>query len=192
MLEVLKTFLTSIPLTISIYIFGIIIFNKGKMTITFKDVILLFIACILQTVDVMFLKGTEKTIILMLIFALLLKLTFNTGYIKSIFSSILYSLLTIIPELVVLGFVTQVLNIPKEKCYSTFAGSILGNLSVSIIMVGLIYLLRKPLRKLFSYRLTRNKKIVVLSLLTLLTIAVFFYSLIKDYRFSNNYLHTYC
>ena len=102
MLEVLKTFLTSIPLTISIYIFGIIIFNKGKITITFKDVILLFIACILQTVDVMFLKGTEKTIILMLIFALLLKLTFNTGYIKSIFSSILYSLLTIIPELVVL------------------------------------------------------------------------------------------
>ena len=186
MLEVLKIFLTSIPLTISIYIFGIIIFNKGKITITFKDVILLFIACILQTVDVMFLKGTEKTIILMLIFALLLKLTFNTGYIKSIFSSILYSLLTIIPELVVLGFVTQVLNITKEKCYSTFAGSILGNLSVSIIMIGLIYFLRKPLRKLFSYRLTRNKKIVVLSLLTLVTIAVFFYSLIKDYRFSNN------
>lgn len=186
MLEVLKIFLTSIPLTISIYIFGIIIFNKGKIKITFKDVILLFIACILQTADVMFLKGTEKTIILMLIFALLLKLTFNTGYIKSIFSGIVYMIILILPDLLTLILITQVVKIDKDYCYSTFAGSILGNLSVSIIMIGLIYLLRKPLRKLFSYRLTRNKKIVVLSLLTLLTIAVFFYSLIKDYRFSNN------
>ena len=186
MLELLKTFLTSIPLTISIYIFGIIIFNKGKIKVTIKDIILIFIACILQTLDVILLKGTAKTIVLMLIFAGLLKLSFNTGYLKSIFSSIIYMMLLIIPDLLVLGVITQILKISKEYCYSTFAGSVLGNVSVSILMIGLIYILRKPLRKIFSYRLSRNKEIVATSLLTLITIAVFFYILIKDYKISNN------
>lgn len=186
MLEVLKTFLTSIILNVSVYAFGIIILNNGKIKITIKEILIFLMACILHTLDVLYLNGTGKTIIFIVIFALLLKLSFNTGYLKSIFSSIIYIVLLIIPDLITLIFTTQVLNIDKDYCYSTFAGSILGNLSVSIIMVGLIYLLRKPLRKLFSYRLSKNKKIVVLSLLTLVTIAVFFYSLIKDYRFSNN------
>lgn len=186
MLEVLKTFLTSIILNVSVYAFGIIILNNGKIKITIKEILIFLMACILHTLDVLYLNGTGKTIIFIVIFALLLKLSFNRGYLKSIFSSIIYIVLLIIPDLITSIFTTQVLKIDKDYCYSTFAGSILGNLSVSIIMVGLIYLLRKPLRKLFSYRLTRNKKVVVLSLLTLVTIAVFFYSLIKDYRFSNN------
>ncbi len=186
MLEVLKTFLTSIILNVSVYAFGIIILNNGKIKITIKEILIFLMACILHTLDVLYLNGTGKTIIFIVIFALLLKLSFNRGYLKSIFSSIIYIVLLIIPDLITLIFTTQVLKIDKDYLYSSFAGSILGNLSVSIIMVGLIYLLRKPLRKLFSYRLTRNKKVVVLSLLTLVTIAVFFYSLIKDYRFSNN------
>ncbi len=186
MLEVLKTFFNCSILVISVYIFGIILFNNGKFKLTFKDIIAIIVCSVLHTTAFILLKGTEKTILSMLSFALLIELSFNTGYIKSIFSSILYSLLTIIPDLMILGFVTQLLNVTKESCYSTFAGSILGNIIISMLMIGLTYALRKPLRKLFSYRLTRNKKIVVLSLLTLLTIAVFFYSLIKDYRFSNN------
>ena len=186
MLEVLKTFFNCSILVISVYIFGIILFNNGKFKLTFKDIIAIIVCSALHTTAFILLKGTEKTILSMLSFALLIELSFNTGYIKSIFSSILYSMLTIIPDLMILGFVTQLLNVTKESCYSTFAGSILGNIIISMLMIGLTYALRKPLRKLFSYRLTRNKKIVVLSLLTLVTIAVFFYSLIKDYRFSNN------
>lgn len=186
MLEVLKTFFNCSILVISVYIFGIILFNNGKFKLTFKDIIAIIVCSVLRTTAFILLKGTEKTILSMLSFALLIELSFNTGYIKSIFSSILYSMLTIIPDLMILGFVTQLLNVTKESCYSTFAGSILGNIIISMLMIGLTYALRKPLRKLFSYRLTRNKKIVVLSLLTLVTIAVFFYGLIKDYRFSNN------
>lgn len=184
MLEVLKTFLTSIILNVSVYAFGIIILNNGKIKITIKEILIFLMACILHTLDVLYLNGTGKTIIFIVIFALLLKLSFNTGYLKSIFSSIIYIVLLIIPDLITLIFTTQILKIDKDYCYSTFAGSILGNLSVSIIMVGLIYLLRKPLRKLFSYRLTRNKKVVVLSLLTLVTIAVFFYYFANNYRYN--------
>lgn len=184
MLEVLKTFLTSIILNVSVYAFGIIILNNGKIKITIKEILIFLMACILHTLDVLYLNGTGKTIIFIVIFALLLKLSFNTGYLKSIFSSIIYIVLLIIPDLITLIFTTQVLKIDKDYCYSTFAGSILGNLSVSILMVGLIYLLRKPLRKLFNYRLSKNKKIVVLSLLTLVTIAVFFYYFANNYRYN--------
>lgn len=184
MLEVLKTFFNCSILVISVYIFGIILFNNGKIKLTFKDIIAIIICSALHTTAFILLKGTEKTILSMLSFALLIELSFNTGYIKSIFSSILYSMLTIIPDLMILGFVTQLLNVTKESCYSTFAGSILGNIIISMLMIGLTYALRKPLRKLFSYRLTRNKKIVVLSLLTLVTIAVFFYYFANNYRYN--------
>lgn len=184
MLEVLKTFFNCSILVISVYIFGIILFNNGKFKLTFKDIIAIIVCSVLHTTAFILLKGTEKTILSMLSFALLIELSFNTGYIKSIFSSILYSMLTIIPDLMILGFVTQILKISKDFCYNNLAGTIIINISVSIIMVGLIYLLRKPLRKLFSYRLTRNKKIVVLSLLTLVTIAVFFYYFANNYRYN--------
>ncbi len=184
MLEVLKTFFNCSILVISVYIFGIILFNNGKFKLTFKDIIAIIVCSVLHTTAFILLKGTEKTILSMLSFALLIELSFNTGYIKSIFSSILYSMLTIIPDLMILGFVTQLLNVTKESCYSTFAGSILGNIIISMLMIGLTYALRKPLRKLFSYRLTRNKKIVVLSLLTLVTIAVFFYYFANNYRYN--------
>lgn len=184
MLEVLKTFFNCSILVISVYIFGIILFNNGKFKLTFKDIIAIIVCSVLHTTAFILLKGTEKTILSMLSFALLIELSFNTGYIKSIFSSILYSMLTIIPDLMILGFVTQLLNVIKESCYSTFAGSILGNIIISMLMIGLTYALRKPLRKLFSYRLTRNKKIVVLSLLTLVTIAVFFYYFANNYRYN--------
>lgn len=183
-MEVLKTFFNCSILVISVYIFGIILFNNGKFKLTFKDIIAIIVCSVLHTTAFILLKGTEKTILSMLSFALLIELSFNTGYIKSIFSSILYSMLTIIPDLMILGFVTQLLNVTKESCYSTFAGSILGNIIISMLMIGLTYALRKPLRKLFSYRLTRNKKIVVLSLLTLVTIAVFFYYFANNYRYN--------
>lgn len=53
-------------------------------------------------------------------------------------------------------------------------------------MIGTIYLLRKPLRKIVNYKLSRNVKIIIVSLLTLVTIAVFFYNLINNFRNNNN------
>ncbi|UKI27218.1 MAG: hypothetical protein L6V91_00650 [Bacilli bacterium] len=147
MLEVLKTFFNCSILVISVYIFGIILFNNGKFKLTFKDIIAIIVCSALHTTAFILLKGTEKTILSMLSFALLIELSFNTGYIKSIFSSILYSLLTIIPDLMILGFVTQLLNVTKESCYSTFAGSILGNIIISMLMIGLTYALRKTIKK---------------------------------------------
>ena len=39
MLEILKAFFSCTALIISVYAFGVIIFNKGKINKTFKDII---------------------------------------------------------------------------------------------------------------------------------------------------------
>ena len=188
MLEIMRTFFNCSILVMSVYIFGIIIFNNGKLKISIKDILAILLCTALHSTAYLLLEGTEKTILSMLSFSLLIKISFDIDFIKSLFSSILYSIFTIIPDLVVLAFVTKVLNMSKDYCYSIFAGSMIGNIVISIIMILIIYILRKPLKKLFSYKISKNIEIVLVSLLTLVTIAIFFYKLINNYKFTNDVL----
>lgn len=186
MLEVLKAFSSCAALIISVYAFGVIVLNDGKIKLGIKDIISILIVCILNTICFVHLDGTTKTVFTLIVYALLYVLIFNTQFLKSIFSAIIYSLLTIIPDLIILGVITKILNMSKEYCYSTFAGSVLGNISVSALVILLVYLLRKPLRKMVNYKLSSNAKIITVSSLTLFTIAKVFYNLVTDYRFSND------
>lgn len=188
MLEVLKAFSSCAALIISVYGFGVIVLNDGKIKLGIKDIISIFIVCILNTICFVHLDGTTKTIFTFIVYALLYVLVFNTQFLKSIFSGIIYMILLIIPDLIALGFVTKVLNVSKEYCYNHLAGSIIINLSVSALMILLVYLLRKPLRKIVNYKLSSSTKIIIVSLLALVTIAKVFYNLITDYRFSNDVL----
>lgn len=186
MLEILKAFFSCTALIISVYAFGVIIFNKGKINKTYKDIISFIIICILNTIIFKYFDGTAKTILTCLVYALLLKLIFNSEWLKSIFSSIIYMMLLIIPDLITLIFATKIFGMSKEYCYSVFAGSIVGSLIVSVLMIILIYVLRKPIRKLINYKLSENMKIISVSLLTLITLAIIFYHLINNFKINNN------
>lgn len=188
MWEILKAFFSCMAMIVSVYAFGVIILNDGKVKLTYKDAIISIIVCILNTIFFIYLKGTTKTIFTLLVYALLYKYIFNSNSLKSIFSSILYVILLIIPDLLTLTIFTNILNISKEYYHNYIAGSIIGNLVVSIFMILMIFILKKPLRKILSYKLSNNAKIVTVSALTLITIAIFFYSLINDYRQNNGVL----
>lgn len=188
MWEILKAFFSCMAMIVSVYAFGVIILNDGKVKLTYKDAIISIIVCILNTIFFIYLKGTTKTIFTLLVYALLYKYIFNSNSLKSIFSSILYVILLIIPDLLTLTIFTNVLNISKEYYHNYIAGSIIGNLVVSIFMILMIFILKKPLRKILNYKLSNNAKIVTVSALTLITIAIFFYSLINDYRQNNGVL----
>lgn len=188
MLEVLKAFSSCAALIISVYAFGVIVLNNGKIKLGIKDIASILIVCILNTICFVHLDGTTKTIFTFIVYALLYVLVFNTQFLKSIFSSIIYSLLTIIPDLITLGISINILGIDKSYFYENLAGGFIGNLSVSAIMILLVYLLRKPLRKIVNYKLSSSAKIIIVSLLALVTIAKVFYNLITDYRFSNDVL----
>ena len=186
MLEILKAFFSCTALIISVYAFGVIIFNKGKINKTFKDIISFIIICILNTIVFLYFNGTTKTILTCLVYALLLKLIFNSEWLKSIFSSIIYAILTIIPDIITLIFATKIFGIDKIYFDANLAGTIISNIIVSALMIILIYILRKPIRRLVNYKLSENMKIISVSLLTLITVAIFFYTLINSYRENNN------
>ena len=94
--------------------------------------------------------------------------------------------MSIIPDLLILSTAIYILGVSKEYYYSDFASSLLGNISVCLCLVIITYVLKKPLKKLINYNLSTNKKIIVMSSVTLVMLAIFFYNLIKTFEFNNN------
>ena len=188
MSEIINGFISSATLTISVYAFGALILkNKEKKENKIIDnIIIILISIILHTFVFLYLTGTIKSILLCIIFMLTFKHLFKSSYGKSLISAIIYIFMLVIPDLLVLILATEVLNISKIMVHNNLAGTILGNLLVSGIMIIIIYILRKPLRKLINYNFSTSKKIILVSLLTLISILIFFYNLINTFRLNED------
>ena len=176
---------------ISVHVFGLVTSkDKSKKNIKLKNILILILFAILHTIINLYLNRSIKTLAICLLYTMYFYIIFDKKVYKSIFSSVLYIILLVIPDLLILGFATKILGISKEYYYLIFAGGILGNFIVSMLMIILIYLLRKPLKTVVNYKLSNNVKIVTVSALTLITIAIFFYNLISDFRHDND-IYTY-
>ena len=188
MLEIINGFISSAIQTISLYCFGYHIVrekNYNKKEIVY-DLITILVSVILHTFIFVYLKGTIKTIVLCGLFMITFRILFNTTYTKSLLSAIIYIVILIIPDLIVTGVGIYILGMEKHLFYSNIAGTIIGNIFVNIVMIIVIHILKKPLRKIINYSLPTNKKIIVVAFFTLVSLALFFYSLIKTFEFSNN------
>jgi accessory gene regulator protein C len=150
------------------------------------DVLILLGFILLNILVFKYTTGTIKTIITCLLYSSLFFCIFNIKLSKSVFTSIVYVILLVIPDLLILSTAIYILGISKEYYYSDFASSLLGNISVCLCLVIITYVLKKPLKKLINYNLSTNKKIIVMSSITLVMLAIFFYNLIKTFEFNNN------
>lgn len=186
MSEVISIFISSIFMVLTTYIFGYIISNKNYHSINkIKVLIILIISATIHTIVFMYLTGMAKTLILCLLYSLILKESFEFEYSKSIFFSIIFSLLMIIPDLITLGSVIYIFDISKEVCYSSLSGSLICNAITCILYVLIMIVAKNYLRKLNDFDISTNKKIIIISSLTLISLAIFFYNLIKVFEFSN-------
>lgn len=188
MLEIINGITSSAIFTIAVYVFGKIVLEDkvNKKNNYLYNIVIILLSIVIHTVIFMLLTGIIKTILLCILFMITFKLLFKITYGKALLGAIIYAILSVPSDLLTLGIVTKVIGISKEYCYSTIAGSIISNISVSIITILIIYILKMPLRKLVNYNFSTNKKIIFVSLLTLVSIAVFFYSLINAFEFSDN------
>ena len=178
--------LSSTLLILTLYTFGrIIIVNRRHKNIMI-DVLILLGFILLNILVFKYTTGTIKTIITCLLYSSLFFCVFNIKLSKSVFTSIVYVILLVIPDLLILSTAIYILGISKEYYYSDFASSLLGNISVCLCLVIITYVLKKPLKKLINYNLSTNKKIIVMSSITLVMLAIFFYNLIKTFEFNNN------
>lgn len=172
---------------ITVYYFGqIILNNEFKIKKLLKTWLIFLIAIVLHTIIYLYTDGIIKTLLLCILYSLFLSLIFKTSYWKSSLMGIIYTLIMIIPDLVVT--LTLAIIFGKQKFYLIFAGSIFSNFCVCVLMIALTFILRKPLRKLMNYKLSENKKIVIISVLATIFTAIFFYKFAMGYKMNQDVL----
>lgn len=186
MLEIIKCYIGCTIFLYAVYMFGKIILKTNKINNKLYNTIIFIISSIIYSIIVFALDGTLKTLLGCMVFTIMFKLLFNVRLVSGFLMAIIYAILTIIPDLLILTIVTKIFCISKEIYYANIAGSILGNLLVGIPMIGIAYILRKPLKKLINYKFSTNKKIILVSFLVLISLGIFFYSLINTFEFSDN------
>ena len=178
--------LSSTLLILTLYTFGrIIIVNRRHKNIMI-DVLILLGFILLNILVFKYTTGTIKTIITCLLYSSLFFSIFKIKLSKSVFTSIVYVILLVIPDLLILSTAIYILGISKEYYYSVIASGLIGNLSVLLIMILLTYIIRKPLRKLMKYKLSENKEIVVISVLAIIFTAIFFYKFATGYKMNQD------
>lgn len=178
--------LSSTLLILTLYTFGrIIIVNRRHKNIMI-DVLILLGFILLNILVFKYTTGTIKTIITCLLYSSLFFSIFKIKLSKSVFTSIVYVILLVIQDLLILSTAIYILGISKEYYYSVIASGLIGNLSVLLIMILLTYIIRKPLRKLMKYKLSENKKIVVISVLAIIFTAIFFYKFATGYKMNQD------
>lgn len=172
---------------ISVHVFGLVTSKEeSKKNIKLKNILILILFAILHTIINLYLDSSIKTLAICLLYTMYFYIIFDKKVYKSIFSSVLYIILAIIPDLLTLTIITKILNMSKEYCHNYIAGSVLGNMIIGIMLILMVLLLRKPLKTVVNYKLSNNVKIVTISALTLITIAIFFYNLISNFRHDND------
>lgn len=186
MLESFKLLPSSTILIITLYIFGRIVLVNRRQKKLIIEILLLIGFTLVSNLVFGCANGTLKTILTCLVYATLFFTIFDIKISKSIFTSIVYVILLVIPDLLTLIFSIYILSIDKTKTYETIAGSIIGNILVCLLMTLFTLLLRKSLRKILDYKLSENKKIVLVSILTVIFITVFFYKFATGYEMNQN------
>ena len=186
MLQIISTFLGIFIMGICEIIFAKIILQEKIKISKIELIAILIISSIVYTLNNLYLYGTIKTLLVCLIHVLVFKYIFKINWSKSIFLTIIYVLLLLIPEIIELFIITEILQIGREFLYNNYAGGLLSNIFMCIGFILVTLILRRPLRKIINTKISSNKKIIILSILTLICIGLFFYTLIKEFRFSNN------
>lgn len=188
MSEIINAFISCSIFMLSLYAFGMIIFDEKEEGKRLRNIIFFILGCILHTLIVLYLDNTLKTMSSCLLYIILFKIMFNLGFTKAVFAAIIYAILAIIPELMTTAFIMVILNLGKTFFYEQFIESIIGNVCICAEMILLIVVLKKPLRRLINYDLSANKKIVFISALTIVFVGLFFYKFAVRYEISNDVL----
>ena len=185
MLEIFNALIACLITTITLYIAGTIIFGKSKNT-TLKNILAILVCTTLITIIFINTNEILKTILMCTIFTMVFKIIFKSNISKSVLMSIIYIIILMLSDLLVLLFLIVILQMPKETIYTSFAGSVLGNACTNFLTVSIIFTLRRPLKKLLNYNFSTNKKIIIVSIVTITITVYFFFKIIAGYKVNNS------
>ena len=186
MWQLINTYIIGIITALSVFIVSKIILKKeilvSKKTLFF----MILIVSTLNTIIYLNLNGTIKSFLMIVVDIIFNTYIFKISLKKSLILTFVYSILSIITDLFELFFITKILHLSKEFCYDSFAGSIIGNVFIFILLIFLTWILKSFLNKLINAQIENDIKILLFSILTFISFGMFFYTLIKEFRFSDN------
>lgn len=188
MLEIFKLLLSSTLLILTLYIFGRIVIVDRKQKNILIEILILMGFIIINILVFKYTKGTLKTTTTCLLYASLLYSLFNITINKAVFTSIVYVIISVIPDLITLGGAIYIFGVSKEIVYESLSGSIISNISVLGMMIILTLIFKKPLRKLVNYQLSENKKIILIAILAIIFTTIFFYKFAVGYKMNQSVL----
>lgn len=188
MWHVINIFLIGLTTISVMLIFGRLVLNKKNDISKLKIMLIIMLIALIYTIIYINFQGVSKTIAMFLIDIISYSYIFKISIKKSIFLTLLYMILLLIPELIELYILINILGLSREFCYETYAGSLISNFFIWLLFIIITYIFRKPLRKLLNYKIENDKQIIIFSILIFLCTGMFFYTLIKELRFSNNIL----
>ena len=186
MSQIINGYLISLVMMSGVYLFGKIILNNTIGPKLKKLILVIVLISFPQTTASLNLEGTFKTILMFGMNIIFYKSLFDISFRKALFISFLYMTVLIIPDLLQLFIATNILNVSKQFYYDVFANSFFSNFGVCVLLIIITYILKKPLRKLVSQKIENNTKIIIFSVLILICSVMFFYTLIKEFRFSDD------
>ena len=163
-------------------IFTKIIFNSQIRRNKIRVITVNIIALISSILIYMSFNGLQRSILMIIIYIILLKQTYNITIGKSIISVVTLTILLIFLEVFILQFMVNVIGLSREYCYEVFAGSVLSNLIVYSSLIAICFIMKKLLLKLLTFKEGYNLKVLILAILSLLSVLVFFYDITANFR----------
>lgn len=186
MWQIISAYLGVIILIVGLLVFAQVVLEKKPQINIWKLILLIIIISIFHTVLQLNFSGTIKSTIMCIINIIFFKYVFSISYKKSIFLTIIYMIVLLIPDLIEIFFITKVLNLSMDFCFNSLSGTLISNTAVCLMFLGITFLMKNHLRYLINAEIDNNKKIIILSSLTLISILIFFYQLGQQYRENKN------
>ena len=172
MLKIIDSYFGILIMMFGIICFAKIILNEKIKVSKIKLALVILISSVAYTLLTLYADGVEKTLIIVLLNIITFMYLFEIDYSTSITLTLLYITLLLIPEILVLIILEIGVNIPK----TLFCGGIIGNTIIYILFLPLVYIARKQLNKFVNYKINKNAKILIFSILTFVCISVVFYN----------------
>lgn len=186
MQEIMEFILSSMIMVITPIIFGVLTLDNSIRKDKSKVVVVFLISCIVYSLCYLYFDGGIKTLIGFFLHIFMFNQIFKTSFFKSIFITLIYISLLIVTEIIIIFFMTNITNMAKIYFYENFAGSFLGNISISLFVILFLIIFRIGLSKLINSKLERSHSTVILYFSTIFSIVIIFFNVVSVYKDDNN------
>lgn len=173
-------------------VFARILLENKKVKLNLKNVIIIIISVVAYCIVAKILEGTSKTLLMCTIYLFLFRIIFDKNYYESTLLMLVYTLVSVIADLMVLFFIVVLLKIPSEYFYSNLKSTFMMTLIVNILLVLITLLLRKPLQKILKFKINNNNVIIIYMALTLACVITLFYKVCNNIMWDKDSILSIC